>query len=102
MKRIGKLLAILLCAAILLALLAACGGKSGGDTQEPEEEAFDWEVGDGEADSSEPENTKGLEIGTRYDAGFVMDLPEGFRYDDGWCCYSDGKIQAWIGDADFY
>ncbi len=103
MKKTGKLLALLLCAAMLLALLAACGGgKSGGETQEPDDEPMDWDDGAEETSAPAAENTKELDIGTRYDAGFVMDLPAGFRYDDGWCCYTDGKIQAWLPDADFY
>ena len=103
MKKTGKLLALLLCAAMLLALLAACGGKSGGETQEPDDEPMDWDLGSEDTDTAAAaENTKELDIGTRYDAGFVMDLPAGFRYDDGWCCYTDGSVQAWIRDADFY
>lgn len=101
MKKTGKLLALLLCAVLLLSLLAACGGSKGG-AAEPDDEPFD--VGDEPVESDAPaaENTKELDIGTRYDSGFVMDLPEGFRYDDGWCCYQNDKVQAWIGDADFY
>jgi hypothetical protein len=54
------------------------------------------------AGESAGESTKELDIGTRYDSGFVMDLPEGFRFDEGWSCYQTDKVQAWIRDADFY
>ena len=102
MKKTGKLLVFLLCAVMLLSLLAACGGDKGGDAQEPDDEPLDWDSGPDTAELSAAENTKELDIGTRYDAGFVMDLPEGFHYDEGWCCYQNDKVQAWIGDADFY
>ena len=101
MRKTGKLLALLLCVAMLFTLLAACGGK-GGETEEPDGEPFDIETEPEDTNTPSPENTKELEIGVRYDAGFVMDLPEGFRFNDGWSCYETDEVQAWIRDIDFY
>lgn len=108
-----KPLAMLLCVAMLLSLLTACGGgdkqpgsndaAADSQTSEPINEQ-DTSTGDNQS-SGEEKNTEALtEIPMGQGSGFVMDLPQGFRYDDAWSCYSSDStgVRIWVSDANFY
>ena len=43
-------------------------------------------------------------MGDGYNCGFVMDLPDGFRSDNAWYCYTNDStgLRAWVSDANFY
>jgi len=104
-----KLLAMLLCAAMLLSLLAACGGsdKSGAGVADADVQAGepadgeDIQEGDGQS-SGGSESLTAVPMGQS--SGFVIDLPAGYRYDDAWSCYSSDStgVRIWVGDANFY
>jgi len=107
-----KLLAVILSIAMLLSLLTACGGdkKSGGSdaaagsqSEEPSDGADSLEGDDQSSGSSNSaESLTAVPMG--HDSGFVMDLPQGYRYDDAWSCYSSDSagVRIWVSDANFY
>ncbi len=107
-----KMLAALLCAAMAVSLLTACGGKdqqsegSGASadsgTEETEEEAVPMEEETASGDEKGGEAQTGIPMGNA--SGFIMDLPAGYRYDDAWSCYSSDAagVRIWLPDANFF
>ncbi len=95
-----KWLAIILALVMLLAL-GACGGSNAEpDDTAPETDPFDTEAEDGGEDTAQA-SVKGVPFATRYDSDFIVDIPDGYRYDDGWCCYINGNnVHIWAPDAD--
>jgi len=108
MKKLWKLLALLLCAALLLTL-CACGGESAkdkdpepGDETDPGGESTDPDGGD-EVGGAPTESLKGVAAATDWNAGFVIDIPDGYHYDDAWSCYTNNAgTQIWAIDMDLY
>ena len=107
-----KLLAVILSIAMLLSLLTACGGdkKSGGSdaaagsqSEEPSDGA-DSLAGDDQSSGSSNSAESLTAVPMGHDSGFVMDLPQGYRYDDAWSCYSSDSagVRIWVSDANFY
>lgn len=101
-----KLLALLLCLALLL--LAGCGGKdkatsAGEQAENPVIDEDRTEPAEEETGSKDG-SVKELAMGDGYNCGFVMDLPDGFRYDNAWYCYTNDStgLRAWVSDANFY
>ena len=107
-----KILAVLLCAAMLVSLLSACGGGSKPSGTDGAVDSQAGETVDGQDTS--PEDAQSPEAGSGTDAltgiamgngsGFIMDLPQGYQYDSAWSCYSSDStgVKIWVPDANFY
>lgn len=117
MKR-NKAVLLILCLSLLVSLLAGCGGntaapaapakteaakagESAEATEEETEEASE-DAGSGGAAGKETEVPICHESGR--EGIFVIDLPEGYRYDDAWSCYYSDKtgVRMWVGDTNIY
>lgn len=101
-------LAIILALTMLFAL-AACGGGSAKPSDPEPEEVNEPEGGaegaaEGAAEAANAQETlTGVPAATRFDADFVIDLPAGYHYDEGWCCYiNDQNVHIWANDMDLY
>ena len=103
MKKYGKLLALLLSLALLLTLCACGGGSATSAGTEPEEEEDLFGSDTEDTGDSDAASLKGVAVAKDWDAGYVIDLPDGFRYDSGWECYSNNDgVQIWAIDMDLY
>ena len=107
MKRI---IGLLLCAVLLLSLCACGGGETKTPDPEPEDagdtlgtDDFSDAGEDAGTETAAPESLKGVDAAVRYEQDFIIDIPDGYRFDDGWSCYtnSDG-VQIWARDMDIY
>ena len=107
-----KILALLLCAVMVMSLLTACGGgdkTSGGSDAagtQASDAAGDQGFSEDDGQSSGSPNSSGAltAVPMGQNSGFVIDLPAGYRYDDAWSCYSSDStgVRIWVNDANFY
>ncbi|MBQ6755825.1 MAG: DUF5050 domain-containing protein [Oscillospiraceae bacterium] len=108
MKKLRSLIALTLCTLLALTVLSACGG---GNTPAPAPDDSEFieepeDTGDSGIDifpASEAPVTS-IAMGSGYNCGFVMDVPEGFAYNDAWSCYENSKtgVRIWVVDSNFY
>lgn len=99
---------------VILPLLAGCG-KSATAPGEQVPAAADV-VWNNEAEAPSKEGTEDqastgetlTEIPICHESGregiFVIDLPDGYRYDDAWSCYLSDQtdVRMWVGDTNLY
>lgn len=83
--------------------LSGCGKKADTPVEEKQEQTKNEETP--EAEKPVPSENAPSNIGVTFDkgknAGFVIDLPDGYVYDSGWFNWKspDGKIAIWVNDG---